>query len=302
MDPMTMMLATTALSGGLSFMSGIGQQQSTAKQNRLQMIENARMDELNQARLAVVNQTRERLGREYLDSPAMEAQDIAAFRAAGESLGYNPVTWLNSGALSLFQRNKLDAYKMMVPDAQYGTPTTIQRVPSTLEVIGNAGNAALNTFQGMYKTQMSQDMQWNMLDRQLQAMAGLANRNGSVGGGVSGSGATSASGTSSKGSGALTGLPNWGKWEAEFPSVTNPWPSARVDPRTADAEGVEDRYGDAISWIYGGYVAANDFVKNFTGTNIPTGLSNVWSGKYWGGDTYRPGPLIINLRKQAGMQ
>lgn len=285
MDPMTMMLATTALSGGLSFMSGLGQKQSTAKQNRLQMIENARMDELNQSRLEVVNQKNEALGREMLTIPEVTTgwSDMRGLVEDAEAAGFNPLSVLRAGGLSLYAgkmttgHNAADAFKLMSPSAQFGTPTTIQREPSMLEVVGSAGNAALSTFQSGYKTMQAQDFQMMTLDRQLAAIAQAGgnrslNLAGNGTGGLyvpmTGGGGLSGAGGGTAKSGGLSDLPYPQKWTNDDVKVTNPhnmWP---VDRTQADAEYFEQRYGDVFQELFGASNLVHDTVRAATGKSI----------------------------------
>lgn len=292
------MLAMTAISGGMSLMSGIGARNSSAKQGRLQMIEDGRMDALNQERLAVMNRQREALGREMLTVEEKTTDetwqtnshelDIDAFMAAGEKAGFNPVTWLNSGALSMFStqvtqnggtvtkqgHNAADAFKLMAPDAYYGTPTQIPKVPDMLEVFGNAGTAALGTFKDLYKMQSSQDFQSSMLDRQLTAMAQRQMGGGStLGGGSFGSSVTmggragSSTGLSG-GKNAANTNPYPASWERGDVNVTNSERKWLVDKNVADTQHKEDRYGEIWGEIFGTANIVNDVVLNTTGKSL----------------------------------
>lgn len=124
------MLALGALSGGMNLLSGLGKQQASAKQARLQMMadENARQE--NARQLAIVNEARERLGRELLTIPETTSQqsyssqssrggsssstrggsaqdnysyvDVDSMMAAAKRSGFNPVTWLNAGGMQAY--------------------------------------------------------------------------------------------------------------------------------------------------------------------------------------------------------
>lgn len=303
------MLAMTALSGGLSLMSGIGARNSSAKQGRLQMMEDARMDALNQERLAVMNNQREALGREMLTVEEKNTStvsdnswqstntwsdlDVDAFMAAGEKAGFNPVTWLNSGALSLYARgssltmnggdvtttttrtghNAADAFKLMAPDAYYGTPTQIPKVPDMLEVFGNAGNAALSTYKDLYKTQQSQDFQSSLVDRQLTALAnrqmgGGQTVGGSYGQSISTGGKAGTVGGLSTSGKLATSLPYPSSWEKGDVNVTNPSRVWKVDKDVPDAEAAEARYGDLAQEIFGAANLINDGVLTTTGKSL----------------------------------
>lgn len=348
------MLATTALAGGLSALSGFGQKQSVASQNKRQMAHDRLIAEANLAQSDEDNEIRERLGRELLTIPEVTTEvvqdnrwqrrttsggsrsdsggdiDIARFMAAGEAAGFNPVTWLNSGAISAYARswtdasnwsddflqhggeatttttktghNAADAFKLMNPETfQMGT-TQIQREPSSMEILGNAGTAALSMYNNLNNQQASRDFQTSQLDRQLAAMAQRGGGGGVIANGVPGTSVTygpsaNSGGNASKNAG-LTGLPNPAGWEAGKTEVTNPWVAWRVDPRSADAQNVEDRYAEVVSNIYGVYSVANDAVLNTSGTTIPNGLTNWWNGRPWGGGPIMSGPGV-GLRNYA---
>lgn len=379
-------LAMTALSGGLSFLSGIGQQQAAAKQNRLQAINDLNAEIRTAERMNDANAKREALGRELLTIEEKERVqsntsssnksasgsvatttsrsdydnwnwsetrgdiDMAGFMAAGEKAGFNPVTWLNSGALSLYARsrteggsggwttgsevqtqdnwswseqkdssditttrtghNAADAFKMMVPEVVAATSSQVQRVPSSLEVFGNAGQAALSTAKDFYKQDQARDFQTSLLDKQLQALANRGTGGGSGGGlnlttatgpKVSAGGNTGQVGSLSSTPISKIGLP--AGWEYNKTQVTNPFPNVVSDPRSPDAQAVEDRHGDGASFLYGLYSIPNDIVYHATGgVNIPTGLSNLTSGKTFTGDkpaagSYTPFDLYRDWRK-----
>ena len=59
-------LAMTGLSAGLSFLSGIGAKQATAKQGRLQRMEDARVFQANTQRQEELNAARAALGERLL--------------------------------------------------------------------------------------------------------------------------------------------------------------------------------------------------------------------------------------------
>lgn len=303
------MLAMTALSGGLSLMSGMGSRNAAAKQNRLQQMEDARMDAVNFNRQADVNHQNDALGRELLTIPETSdvtdnswqstqgGVDLGAFMAAGDAAGYNPVTWLRSGALSLFANsftqnggtvstvktghNAADAYKMMMPATVLGSPTQIQKVPDMLEVFGNAGNAALSTFKDLYKAAESRDFQTSLLDRQLTAMAQRGMGGGtsstgrvsygptvSMGGRTGGSamlGGSAGGGDSSK---LATSIPYPSSWERGDVEVTNPHRTWMVDKDQPNAEQYSDRYGEIWGEIFGAYNVVADTVKQATGKSF----------------------------------
>lgn len=326
-------LGMAGLQGGLSLISGMGAQQAAKKQGRLQMMEDARMDALNMERQALVNQANRDLGRELLtveekttvaDNSWQRTQgnvDLGAFMAAGEAAGFNPVTWLNSGALGLFANsftenggsvittkighNAADAYRMMMPSTVMGTPTQIPKVPSMMEVFGNAGTAALGTFRDQYNKDNSLAFQSSALDRQLAAMAQRQGGGGSLGGGVS-YGPSMSTGGVTGGSGMLSGgtrastkdkmatdVPYPASWERGKVEVTNPNRKWAIDKDNANAEAFEARYGEVASEFFGMYNVLADTVRQATGKSIREWgkAANMNIGDYksvgdWWGKTY----------------
>lgn len=257
------MIGLAALQAGASFISSKGAADSVAKNNRLQMMEDQRVWEQNYA-----------LARELMEIPEVTRANVEEFMAAGEKAGYNPVTWLNSGALSLFKtttgHNTAAAMAMMTRQ-----PTQLQRVPSALEGLGGALSAGLNTFSSLYQTQMKLDAisggsgvtgganyrppspgtggLYNVAD--VMSSFGFAPRSYSTGGGA-------ASGTA-----GLSNLPYPGKWEQGKVEVTNPFQSWLVDSKSADAGTMEQRYGEIVENLYGLYSVANDAILNWSGTS-----------------------------------
>lgn len=305
------------------------------------------MDALNQERLAVMNTRREELGREMLtvdEKTTVEDNswqstntwsdlDVDAFMAAGEKAGFNPVTWLNSGALSLYARgsaltmnggavtttrqghNAADAYKLMAPDAYYGTPTQIPKVPDMLEVFGNAGNAALSTYKDLYKMQSSQDFQSSLVDRQLTALAnrqmgGGQTIGGSYGQSISTGGSSGTVGGLSTGK-LATSLPYPSTWEKGDVNVTNPSRVWKVDKDVSDAEAVEARYGDLAQEIFGAANIINDGVLTMTGKSLrdwgrATGMNvgdygsiKDWYAAKFGAPVQTTAPLTVTVRPKA---
>lgn len=108
----------------------MGQKQAAGKQARLQMIADGMAREANERQLAVVNEARERLGREMLAIPeTTETEnfshstsdsasnsntqnrswvDTDAMMAAAERSGFNPVTWLNAGGMQAYTQSSSD--------------------------------------------------------------------------------------------------------------------------------------------------------------------------------------------------
>lgn len=265
MDPLTL-LGTTALSGGLSFISGASQSRTTKAQNRI-----------NIWLAQQANEKSEQIGKNLYSLPMF---DPVAFAEAGDALGFNRVTWLNSGAAQIFQpRAQAEAaYRMMLPTAT----AQVARVPSMAEAAANAGLSALNTFTAGYKTMTSQNMQWDMLERQISAMAGRTSglAGGSAGSfgvsnpfqpnayGVSAGGVASYGGALSPKSGPVSDLPYPGKWETGKVEVTNPGRASFIDHNISNTEMKETRAGEPGDWLFGFDTLFHDAVRNVTGRTI----------------------------------
>jgi hypothetical protein len=299
-----------ALSGGFSLLSGLGAQASASKQQRLQIIENARVDALNQSRMQEANKARSDLadtgiqwGLEWQQQPL----NIERFMHDADAMGFNRQTYLNSGALSMYQRG--DAYKMMsnmlslkAPEWQGTQPTQMQRIPDSMEIFGNAGAAALNTGLNMYKQQQSQDFQMAMLNRQVQGLAG-AKQLGGFGGtpSVTTSGQLVSRGGKTGRAGELS-VPKDGT-SSPIKAEEAPWINAfprswglRVDPTWPAAEAMEMQYTELGSWPYAVAKIANDAVYNKTGVNIEGNAKILgWAADYARGlVTSRVNPLGLS--------
>lgn len=296
-------LALGALSAGGSLLSGIGAKQSSAKQARLQIMadETARYE--NNKQLQVVNTARETLGREMLGIPETNTESVTEMRgswvdtdammAAAERSGFNPVTWLNAGGMQAYTQavsdvtrtqtrtghNVADAYKLMVPEYALQQASQVPQQHSMLSAFGGALTAGANAFGTQYRADQSYDLQMGKL---LAGMAlggvnqgmGLSQGNGLMTALMSpGSGARGGTG----GAAALTGLPYPLQWKTGDVDVTTPWYSLRVDPRSADAETFEARYGDIAQEIAGAYNFANDMTLNLSGSTIGGNVSNWWN-------------------------
>lgn len=348
MDPISLGLA--GLTGGMSLLSGLGAQSSAKKQQARQMEEDRRMDNINRESFATDNRVRMALGRELLDVPETTTEhvednrwtstrtasrgdiDMDSFMAAGAKAGFNPVTWLNAGGLSAYARtwgetdtqnggamtttttkrghNAADAFKIMMPETFQGTPSQMQRIPSTMEAIGGAGTAALSMLNTSHNQSLSRDFQTSLLDRQLSALAQRSQGGSpvlpSVGGGVGRSGGTAGPAVTTSGLASLAlnpqgfnvHMPDFTKWKVEPAQRTNPFYQWVVDPKWADTQSVEDYGGDVVGALYGVAKTTNDAVLNTTGVPIADGVENWWNGRRWDGGFLRSGPGVA-LRNYA---
>lgn len=204
-------LALAGLSAGGSLLSSIGAGQASAKQGRLQMIEDNMNRLRNDEKLAGINLERVKLGRELLTVPQKTYQavaqsttsstrgdvDIDAMMAAAEKAGFNPETFLNAGALQYYARswadsfvntqqwdeseghNAAEAFKMMLPEYALSTPSQVPQQHSMLSALGGALTAGTNAFGTQLRADQSYDLQLARLlaGNSLQGM-GLGNGNG----------------------------------------------------------------------------------------------------------------------------
>lgn len=270
---MWQMLALAGLQAGASFLSSKGAADSTAKNNRLQMMENERVRAANEV-----------LAREMMQIPEVTTANVDEFMAAGKKAGYNPVTWLNSGALSLFKtttgHNTAAAMSMMM-----GQPATLQRVPSALEGLGGALSAGVNTFGSLYQTQMKLDALSGASGVSGGAnyrapspgTGGLYSVNDVIGGmGFAPRSYTTAGGAASRVAGLsgnldvpFSGAPYPQNWKLGKVEVTNPERRWSIDPNLSDVGGaVSQRYGEGGEWFFFPDRLLHDTVANITGRTI----------------------------------
>lgn len=257
--------------------------------------------------------------------------DVDGMMAAAERAGFNPKTWLDAGALGAYTQtgshmamggytdkfsdmtitetktghNAAAAYQLMSPESALVTASQAAKIPSTWEIIGNAGTAGLNTFNQLNGKQQAQDFQRELLGMQLAARGNLMSNNSQYGGGMAGTpsyttsgGTTTKSAAGSQDSGYpegpyagiapgdesdrdkwseaqirrfdMVGLPYPDKWKVGEVERTNPYYSGRrIDPGMANADKYADRYGDIAEEIVGGYNFLNDNVYDYTGLSIP---------------------------------
>lgn len=298
-------LALGALSFGGSLLQGIGQKQAAGKQARMQLIADTMAREANERTLAEVNARREALGRELMTVPETQTVennswqtttggvDLAGFMRAGEQAGFNPVTWLNSGALSLFGttytqnggevtttytgHNAADAFKLMAPEYTLAQASQVPQQHSMLSAFGGALSAGANAFGTQYRADQSYDLQMSKL------ALGLSNSFGGGGGNTSGisygtkvTGGGAASGSGSMSSASWPSVNSWGGMnlpkgvDVKEPEMTPlgmfGW---KQDPRFPMGQTVEDLYTEVGSWPYGVFKMANDISLNQFGVAAP---------------------------------
>lgn len=282
-------LALAGLSAAGSLLGGIGAKQASAKQARLQSIQDAIAREANEKTLREVNAKRESLGRELLTVPEEHESssesgnwvDVDGMMAAAERAGFNPVTWLNAGGMQAYQQawtrsstrsvghNAADAFKLMTPDYSLAQASQVPQQHSMLSAFGGALTAGANAFGTQYRADQSYDVQMARL------MAGTANQGMGLstnnglstalsfgGGGVGGTGAVSSK------SGAVSDLPYPANWKPGDVNVTNPGGRWFVDSTVADAEAYEARYGDVAQEVAGASNLFQDTIRAVTGKTL----------------------------------
>lgn len=296
MEPVSLGLA--ALSMGGSFLSSMGAGQASAKQGRLQMIEDNMNRLRNQETIDAVNIKREALGRELLTIPEVNEVttgswvDVDGMMAAAERAGFNPVTFLNAGGLAAYTHgwqktvrqghNAADAFKMMLPEYALSTPSQVPQQYSPLSALGGAITAGANTFGTMHRADMSYDLQMARLlaAGSMQGM-GLSDGNGFARVIQSGAparvpGLAALTGGKIGSAGGKDDITVWPSyevapntlWEAKKPEVTNPFPPQwgwSIPPGYADAQAYEDAGTEIWSWPYSIAKGINTVLWNTTG-------------------------------------
>lgn len=282
-DP-TMGLLLGGLQLGGSLIASKGQQDASAKQWRLQQMENARVEQINRDATQLSNEMGRYLGNALLATPEHESvhtiQNVnwAGFMDGAERSGFNPVTLLNAGGLSpyvdtqvirnSFGMNAADAYKMMMPNYSLAQAATVPTQHSMLQGLGAGLSAAGSAFGTQYRADMSYDLQMEkmMLGLANQGM-GLSQSNGlrtalNYGGGAANS---TAGAGASKG---LSDIPYPSQWKPGDVEVTNPFARNFIDSKYPNAETGEARYGEIGELLFGLRNITNDSVRNLTGRGL----------------------------------
>lgn len=265
------MLALGAMSMAGSVISGIGAKQASAKQARLQMIADGLAREENARQLAVVNEARERLGRELLTVPEVSWVDTDAMMAAAERSGFNPVTWLNAGGMQAYTyrlgHNAADAFKMMIPEYALSQASQVPQQYSALQGIGAGLSGAANVMGTQYRADQSYDLQMAKMAMGM-GMAGVNSGMGlSQGNGLM-SALSFGSRSESGSAGGLSPYAYPDNWKAGKVEVTHPFGRGFIDPFTSNADVKEARYGEPGDWLFGLDTMIHDSVRNMTGATV----------------------------------
>lgn len=302
-------LIMAGLAGGFKLLEGLGASQSAKSQRKRQAANDMVATLTNQQAVKDVNKANyklgQQLGKELKNTKEVTTEvhsgrdtvtsagsvDYEQMMKDAEAAGFNPVTWVNAGGLSAYSRN--------VTTSDYGSTVTTTRtghnagivaqikaslmspqlfqmqssqvplVPNATQAIGQAGQAAVNTFAQQDAMQQSQDFQREMLSMSLDAYAKRAQSNkfGMVPNFSTSGGATV------KGSPGLTGIT--GRTQplelGDNPTVTNPnaphWLFPLVDPTYPDVKTMTDREGESefFETFNSGMSKLNDMIYNITG-------------------------------------
>lgn len=215
------------LSGAGSLLSGLGASSSAKSQQRRQLAYDAANRAYNESqRDLMLNQVPNRI-----------ATDAAI-------AGFNPVTWLQGGALGFYS----NAYAM----ARSDQATQAVNIPSAMSAVGDAVSAGANAFGQQFRFDQSIAFQESSLNKQLQAYSARAN-----GTRTSGMTALAMGAARSVGGGVMSS--GGGKIEASTPY------GLRVDPREPDQEAVATRQGDFWGEMQGTFNKFNDAYYRATG-------------------------------------
>lgn len=285
-----------ALSFGGKLLSGIGAGQSASKANKRAVNLQAFADAQNQRLQADKNAADRDLGLSLISrADTMPDVDLSGWWAAGNAAGFNPVTWLNAGTLSLWDHRAEKAAfiqqgtSLQSPGVtQYGVAQQ-QAVPSTMSAIGGAISAGADSWSSSVQAQAKIDAQQAGMAALLGAvqtarakgnpLAGLGTPAFSMAGQlISGGGAAAAL--------SLGGVPRpkeFGGTGSSSDSDTNKYGleekdaerikgfgslNWQTDPALSNAEAFEDRYGDVLSEFAGLGVFLGDTYRNVTGRSF----------------------------------
>lgn len=283
MDP----LLGGLISGGLSLLSGFGAKQSAAKQSRQQIINDNAANYYNEQQIAAMNAARRHLGERLLETPQWSKEsniqenrswvDTDAMMMAAERAGFNPVTFLNAGGLAAYTQSNTTSYRessgndpvaafqMMMPTANQRSATQAANIPSVMSIVGDAGQAALKSYQADARLQDSQAFQERLLNLKLSQLQQPSSKSRSgLDTGFGSTPRTGGSGTSL----VSSVLPFFARQGGLAPDVKAPevtdigYYGWKQDPRLPSGQVIEDTYTEVGSWPFSAFKAANDVWYN----------------------------------------
>lgn len=233
------MLETLIAAGGAglgSLISGLGARQSAKSQQRHQ----EEYDKLARERSLTNFQKWRDLTPRWLVEDADKA-------------GFNPVTWLNAGALGHYD-NMFNSYGSVA-----GQATQAISIPSVMSAVGGAISSAFSSFDSGRRFDAKMAFEQSALDQTLNAQAArygaIPTQGTSLLGGTNGP-IYSAGGRTER------HTPQLSTWDAGYKPYINTGPSKddaphqierdlKPDPHLPSAQAVENEYGDVASWVYG---------------------------------------------------
>ena len=214
--------------------------------------EAAAVQAANERRIAETNSFNQALGQSFIDAPATDMKGLVA---DAEAAGFNPLTVMRSGGLSMYAKGNtlLPGLSMMQPQTFQGSP--LPQVPSLGGVLAGAASDGFASFMTQTNIGEQRAFQKELLNMTLSASTKAKGGKATVGGAVATKGG--------KGSKDLIFMGQ---------KITK-------DPNTSDAQDFEDRYGDdgPGPWIWGTALIASDAKKTMGGMSFPEvmrGLDN----------------------------
>lgn len=276
------------ITGGLSLVSGFFGRNDAKKQQKRADAAQALADERNRADIALANAKNTELAANLSKIPHITTNEtdslvetktsnsvrMADFMKAAEDSGFNPVTFLNSGALSMFadtatttkgfERNMQSSIGHNAAfAAQLASPATYQQgvaqqipIPSIGSVVAGAAGAAYGAYSDQKQREADQAFQREMQNKHLE---GVQKQQADF---MRSFFVPSRQGGNVKTNGQLGAplVPTEGEVK-----VTNPFLTRPVDGTVPDAVAWEDRYGEIGGLLGGVSNIFDDLIFNVTG-------------------------------------
>lgn len=258
--------------GAISLASGYFSSQSAKKTAKKQQMAHAWAQIMQ-------NEAAAEAQRSYEAKPV----DIKQMMKDAEEAGFNPVTWLQAGAMQTY--NRLGAVQLGMP--QY-SPSPVTHVPGNGEIFANAAGAAFNVYRDDLKTEQAQTFQKSLFGATMSgAQAGKKAGKGPSSFYVPAT-VTHGSASTNRNALGLSGGPT--KPDVGDTTYTNPWSFFKVDPTIRDADAHSTRYGESELGETEVWLAnkMGDFMYNATGLNRDQRWQRTksWAGsvnEYFGG-------------------
>lgn len=286
-------MAAGLISGGLSLVSGLfgrsDDKKARAEAARVQAENLRRTEALNEQqsqRVERANEISAQLGRNFVSAPSVKMAEMVA---DAERFGFNPLTYLRSGAASLYSKvNDLPGFQMQqvqhIASPENFQASVLPQVRSLGGVFASAAQDGFGSYMSESRILQQQNFQRSMLSAALTGVQkGKKAGNSGAGSSFYVPGMTTAGATASAKGNAALSIPNPAGWERENSKVTNPWFQWKVDPTQTDASAKTNRYGEselAETLVFLDQ-SANDWWYNVTGkTRVER--YNQWTLPMWG--------------------